>query len=124
SQPITATPSGASGRSTCQRWTRRGPPSNHSNVTRPSPGPGGPPGGVASIVHSPSSASRRLRAAVSVDSLIASGSDVHLHLDLALVARRAGAGSVVAGHLVQHLAALLHVLLGVEEDDRDRRPLI
>src|SRR5919201_4089546 len=35
SQPITATPSGASGTSTCTRSINRGAPSSHSMVTRP-----------------------------------------------------------------------------------------
>src|SRR5919198_6727171 len=70
SQPITATPSGASGTSTCTRSIKRGAPSSHSNVTFPPPGHGGPSGGPAWMTHSPTSASRRSRAAVFVDSLI------------------------------------------------------
>ena len=55
-----AVPSGASGRSTVQRSTRNAPPSSHSNRTRPSPGHGGPPGGAAAIVHSPTKRSSAL----------------------------------------------------------------
>src|SRR5881275_2037574 len=50
---MTAVPSGASGRSTVQRWSKNAPPASHSNRTRASPGHGGPPGGQAAIVHSP-----------------------------------------------------------------------
>src|SRR5215211_4480280 len=67
---MTATPSGASGMSTCQRCTSSGAPSSQSKLIRAAPGHGGPPGGPASIVHSPTSASRRCRAAVFVDSFI------------------------------------------------------
>src|SRR4051812_370426 len=56
--------------STCQRWISSGVPSSHSKVTRASPGHGGAPGGPASIVHSPSSASKRSRAAVLTDSVM------------------------------------------------------
>ena len=45
-----------------------------SKVTLPPPGHGGPPGGPASMVHSPTSASRRSRATVLLDSLIANRS--------------------------------------------------
>src|SRR3954451_17487969 len=52
-----AIPFGASGIFTVQRWIRKRPPSSHSKLSRPLPGQGGPPGGLASIVHSPSSGS-------------------------------------------------------------------
>src|SRR5262252_8902363 len=61
-----AIPLGASGRSTVQRSTRNAPPSSHSNRTRPSPGHGGPPGGVACIVHSPTKRSSALSIASAV----------------------------------------------------------
>src|SRR6266540_24915 len=54
-----AMPSGASGISTVHRSIRNVRPSSHSKLTRPPPGHGGPPGGVASIVHSPARASSR-----------------------------------------------------------------
>ena len=53
SQPITQMPSGASGISTVERSSTNWLPSNHSKVARASPGQGSPPGGIASIVHSP-----------------------------------------------------------------------
>src|SRR6266567_4193245 len=47
------TPSGASAKSMVDRSIRCIPESCHSNVHCPPPGHGGPPGGVASSVHSP-----------------------------------------------------------------------
>src|SRR5262249_37031041 len=61
-----AVPSGASGRSTVQRSTRNAPPSSHAKRTRPSPGHGGPPGGVATVFHSPTKRS----SALSIDSAV------------------------------------------------------
>src|ERR671917_1108119 len=58
--------SGASGISTVERATRCAPESCHSIVARASPGHGGPPGGLASRVHSPRSGSRRLSASCAV----------------------------------------------------------
>src|SRR5688500_16465509 len=57
--------------STCHRSIKSGAPSSHSKVTRASPGQGGPSGGPASKAHSPTSASRRSRAPVLTDLLIA-----------------------------------------------------
>src|SRR5688572_3385761 len=66
------TPSGASGMSTVQRDTRCAPESCHSMVARASPGHGGPSGGLASSVHSPTSGSSRLSASSAVGWSIAS----------------------------------------------------
>src|SRR5215210_1372432 len=52
-------PSGASGISTVERSTRCAPESCHSIVARASPGQGGPSGGLASRIHSPTSTSSR-----------------------------------------------------------------
>src|SRR5215210_4339626 len=59
-------PSGASGMSTVERCTRCAPESCHSIVARASPGHGGPSGGLASRVHSPTSGSSRLSASSAV----------------------------------------------------------
>src|SRR5918997_3125916 len=58
--------SGAPGTSTVERCTRCAPESCHSIVARASPGHGGPPGGLASRVHSPTSGSSRLSASSAV----------------------------------------------------------
>src|SRR4051794_5032215 len=62
-----AMPSGASGMSIVHRSIRNVRPSSHSNLTRAAPGHGGPPGGPASIVHSPTRASRRSSAGFRLD---------------------------------------------------------
>src|SRR5215210_3954925 len=64
--------SGASGMSTVERATRCAPESCHSMVARASPGHGGPSGGLASRVHSPTSGSSRLSASSAVGWSIAS----------------------------------------------------
>src|SRR5829696_1781243 len=64
--------SGASGISTVERATRCAPESCHSIVVRASPGHGGPSGGLASRVHSPTSTSSRLSASCAVGWSIAS----------------------------------------------------
>src|ERR671917_1217463 len=65
-------PSGASGMSTVERPTRCAPESCHSIVVRAPPGHGGPSGGLASRVHSPTSGSSRLSASPAVGWSIAS----------------------------------------------------
>src|SRR5215210_1480145 len=64
--------SGASDMSTVQRDTRCAPESYHSIVARASPGQGGPSGGLASRVHSPTSGSSRFSASSAVGWSIAS----------------------------------------------------
>src|SRR5829696_4086304 len=64
--------SGASGISTVERPTRCAPESCHSIVARASPGHGGPSGGLASRVHSPTSGSSRFSASSAVGWSIAS----------------------------------------------------
>src|SRR5215212_8178240 len=60
-------PSGASSMlSTVERCTRCAPESYHSIVVRASPGHGGPSGGLASRVHSPTSGSSRFSASSAV----------------------------------------------------------
>src|SRR5919112_5707925 len=58
--------SGASGISTVERSTRCAPESCHSIVVRASPGHGGPSGGLAWRVHSPTSTSSRFSASCAV----------------------------------------------------------
>src|SRR5215203_5506455 len=57
---------GAPGISTVERCTRCAPESCHSIVVRASPGHGGPSGGLASRVHSPTSGSSRFSASSAV----------------------------------------------------------
>src|SRR5829696_6662444 len=77
------TESGASGISAVERSTRCAPESCHSIVERASPGHGGPSGGLASRVHSPTSGSSRFSASCAVGWSIAlllplvSGCELH-----------------------------------------------